>query len=147
MGRGLPAWLELAGILHTLADGSGSQPLASVGYRHGRSHRLVSRLERVTTHIEQNFREELPLAEAARIACLTPSAFSRSFRKTTGQTYVAYRTACRLREACRLLMETDLPVTRIAGECGFENLANFNRRFRHRQGMTPRDYRRLHNLP
>lgn len=145
--RGLTAWLNLAGIFQALAVGPDPSPLASVGYRHGRSHRLVSRLERVTSHIEQNFREELPLAEAARIASLTPSAFSRFFHKTTGQTYVAYRNACRIREACRLLIETDLPVTRIAGECGFENLPNFNRRFRDRQGLSPRDYRRLHDRP
>lgn len=145
--RGLPGWLGLMEILRQLSEGPDPLALASLGYRHGRSQRVVSRMEKVTAHVEQHFRGDLSLAGAARIAGLTASAFSRAFRKTTGQTFVGYRNACRIREACRLLIETDLSVTRIAGECGFENLANFNRRFRDRQGLSPREYRRLHNRP
>lgn len=145
--RGLPAWLLLIDILRRLSTGPKPEMLASAGYRHHRSLRLVSRLGQVRDHIEKNFRAELPLAEAARVAGLSSSAFSRLFHRMTNQTYVGYRNAVRVREACRLLIESDLPVTRIAGEAGFENLANFNRRFRERQGMTPREYRRLHERP
>ncbi len=144
---GLAAWLGLMKILERLAGDSQALELASLDYRHHRSHRLNTRLERVTAHIEASFREPLPLAEAARLCGLTPSAFSRFFRQMTGQTFIAFRNVCRVREAARLLIETESPITRIAFECGFENLANFNRRFRETQGEAPGQYRRKRLRP
>lgn len=145
--KGLAAWLRMAEILGRLATAKESEALASSRYRHDRSQKLASRMGRVIEFIEKNFREDIALADAAGVAGLTESAFSRLFSRITNQTFVSYRNACRVREACRALIETDDQVIRIAGECGFENLANFNRRFRERQGMTPREYRRLHERP
>jgi AraC-like DNA-binding protein len=45
--------------------------------------------------------------------------------------------------ACRLLLETDEPVSRIADACGFENLAYFNRVFLRKKKMQPRKYREV----
>ncbi len=140
---GLTAWLGLMEILDHLAL-QGGEVLSSRRYRHERSSKLVSRLERVIRHIDGHFRKELPLAEVARIAGLTPSSFSRVFHRMTNQTYVTYLNNCRTREACRLLIETDRPITQVAGDCGFENLSNFNRRFRLTNQMTPSEFRRIH---
>ncbi|HRJ73883.1 MAG TPA: AraC family transcriptional regulator, partial [Terrimicrobiaceae bacterium] len=126
---------------------SGRQPLASEKYRHRRSQTIGSRLERVTAYLEEHFREDLPLAEAARVAGLTPGAFSKFFRKMTRKTFVDYRNSLRIREACRALAESDRPVTEIAYACGFSNLANFNRRFLRETGVVPRDFRRTFNPP
>jgi AraC-like DNA-binding protein len=48
----------------------------------------------------------------------------------------------RINRACQLLMESDRLITDICYVVGFNNIANFNRRFRDIKGMTPRDYRR-----
>lgn len=145
--RGLPRWLALTRFLHELASGKRREILASSRYQHRRSHKLNSRLERVTSYLEKHFREEISLAQAARVAGLTPGAFSRFFHKMTHRTFTGYRNACRVREACRLLDETDLSITEIAFACGFGNLSNFNRRFREEKRLAPRDYRRQHNQP
>lgn len=137
-------WLGFAAILGKLAA-SPSTPLASSNYRHHRSTRLSSRLERVTSYIEKHFREEISIGQVAKMAGVTSGAFSRFFRKMTHKTFVEYCNGCRIREACRLLTETDLPITEIAYECGFNNLANFNRRFLKEKRMVPRHYRRIHN--
>lgn len=141
---GLEQWLALARILGQLARES-PDILASEGYRHRRSYKLSSRIERVTSHIEKHYGEEMSVDQVARIAGMTPSAFSRFFRKMTHRTFVDYRNGCRVREACRLLAETDLSITDIAYRCGFGNLANFNRRFLREKLMPPRDYRKLRN--
>ncbi|RYD61051.1 MAG: AraC family transcriptional regulator, partial [Verrucomicrobiaceae bacterium] len=48
----------------------------------------------------------------------------------------------RIGRACRLLAETDYPITEIAFSCGFPNLANFNRQFLRLKNMPPREWRR-----
>jgi len=143
--EGLQCWLSLAEILHELASEQSWEILASARYQHRRSHKLNSRLERVTEYLEKHCREEVSLTQAACIAGLTPSAFSRFFHKMTHRTFTSYRNACRIREACRLLDETDLSITEIAFTCGFGNLSNFNRRFREEKRITPREYRHQYN--
>jgi AraC-like DNA-binding protein len=49
--------------------------------------------------------------------------------------------ALRIGETCRSLQETDDSVTDIAFRVGFNNLSNFNRRFRKLKGMSPREFR------
>lgn len=56
----------------------------------------------------------------------------------------------RLQEACRRLVDEDLPILTIALECGYGSIGPFNRAFRERMGMTPSEYRgaaRLGPLP
>jgi AraC-like DNA-binding protein len=142
--RGLPSWMGVIRLLNKLSTAPGVK-LASSGYQRRHAYKESSRLERVTTYIEKHCCDKLSLADAAKITKLTPSAFSRFFRKMTQKTFVSYRNSCRIREACRMLTETDRTITQIAFECGFDNLANFNRRFRAEKYLVPREYRRMHN--
>jgi AraC-like DNA-binding protein len=48
----------------------------------------------------------------------------------------------RINSACHLLMQTDHYVTDICYQVGFNNVANFNRRFLEIKGMTPKEFRR-----
>ena len=49
----------------------------------------------------------------------------------------------RLGHACKLLSETDMNIVEVAFECGFNNLANFNRQFKK---MTPTHFRKMVNM-
>jgi len=63
------------------------------------------------------------------VAALSPGAFSRYFKSRTGKTLPEYVNELRIGRACRMLAETDAAVTDVAFDCGFRNLANFNRWF------------------
>ena len=106
-----------------------------VGRFQGRVTNLISRVlnDRVTGRIT--------LAEAAAAAHLSIPAFSRFFRRKTGRTLVAYLNELRTGLACRELIETDRSISDIAFDSGFNNLSNFNRRFRALKGLNPRDFR------
>ena len=73
---------------------------------------------------------------------MSESRFSRFFRRATGNTFTDFVNRVRVNRACQLLMETDRQVTHICYEVGFNNVANFNRRFLEIKGMTPSEFRR-----
>ena len=73
---------------------------------------------------------------------MTPAAFSRFFKRMTGRTFVAYLHRLRVARACRLLVETDAPITGVCFDAGFSNLSNFNRVFRRERGVNPGKFRK-----
>jgi AraC-like DNA-binding protein len=81
--------------------------------------------------------------EAARVAGLSPAAFSRFFRRNVGRTYQDYLARLRIGLACRALIETERSVSEVAFASGFGNLSAFNRAFRKLRGVTPREFRAL----
>ncbi|MGR3468975.1 MAG: helix-turn-helix domain-containing protein [Shimia sp.] len=97
----------------------------------------------VVDHITQNFAEDITLDEAAAMAALSASAFSRRFQRQTGTKFTEFVTKVRVGHACAMLQATDAKVATICHEVGFRNLANFNRHFLKVKGMTPSAYRDL----
>ena len=139
--------LELLKVLHDLASlpRSAFTLLSSEGFVPNLNLKQMGRLERVCRFVHENYRQPIPQAQAAALAHLSNEAFSRFFRKETGRTFVGYLNDVRVSEACRLLIgEEALAVTEVCHACGFENLSNFNRHFRLRRGLAPRDYRRFY---
>lgn len=86
--------------------------------------------------------EPLPAAQLAAELGMSESRFSRFFRRATGNTFTDFVNQVRINRACQLLMETDRYITHICYEVGFNNVANFNRRFLDFKGMTPGEFRR-----
>lgn len=144
--HGADAWLALTSVLNRLSGLEG-RTLASASYRARRSFKIGTRLGRVIAHMEACSDGPLALADVARFAALTPASFARFFRRMTGKTFVEYRNGCRVRNACRMLVESDRTVLDISLACGFQNLSNFNRCFRAALGMPPRAYRRQWSKP
>lgn len=99
------------------------------------------RIDRVLGWIHRQIAQELTVAEAARMARVTPGAFSRYFRHEVGKPFTEYVNDVRCSEACVRLRRTDKAVAIIAQECGFTTLSHFNRQFRLRHGVTPREFR------
>lgn len=99
------------------------------------------RIDRIFGWMHREMSGALCVEDAARIARITPGAFSRYFRHEVGKTFTQYVNDLRCSEACMRLLRTDKAVAVIAAECGFATLSNFNRQFRLRVGSTPRDFR------
>ncbi|MEM6467587.1 MAG: AraC family transcriptional regulator [Pseudomonadota bacterium] len=97
----------------------------------------------VIDHITKHFADEISLDEAAQMAHLSPTAFSRKFQKLTGTKFTEFVTKVRIGQACAMLQATDEKVATICYEVGFRNIANFNRQFLKVKDMTPSAYRDL----
>jgi AraC-like DNA-binding protein len=140
--KGLGRVSELLGILETLAHSRELTPIASAGFVPSLTREDQSRMERVIAHIQAHLTGEIDRAGAARAAHLSEGAFSRFFKLRTGKTLPEYVNELRVGRACRLLADEQRKITDIALDCGFRNLANFNRRFQEITRMTPSAYRR-----
>lgn len=125
-----------AGTLRPIASsampGSGSADVAVPGKR---------RIDVTIDWIHRHLARELRVVDLARVAHVSPAAFSRFFHREVGKTFTRYVNDLRCGEACLRLQTSDRPISAIARECGFATLSHFNRQFRLRYGVTPGRYR------
>jgi AraC-like DNA-binding protein len=140
--KGLARIRELLAILDVLATSRDVKPIASAGFVPKFSTDDQERMQRVFRYIDLHLTDEIDRTRAAAEAHLSPGAFSRFFKLRTGRTLPEYVNALRIGRACEMLADDKWKVADIAMECGFANLANFNRHFRKITKLSPREYRR-----
>ena len=101
----------------------------------------MERLKTVLQETERREREPLTVADMAEFCGWSSSHFMRWFKQMTGGSFISYVNDRRLTSAAERLRRSDDKIVTIAEDAGFENLSNFNRQFKARYGMTPREYR------
>lgn len=101
-----------------------------------------SKINTIVDFVMENYHEDIGLEDAANIASMSASSFSRYFASKTGNRFSNFINQVRLGHACKMLYETDNQISNICFACGFNSLANFNRQFLKVKGTTPREYRR-----
>ena len=88
-------------------------------------------------------RESTPqVKELAAMLGISRSDFSKLFVRVVGEQPSSYLRRAEIECAKRLLVETDLPMNKIAYRCGFGTRTTFFRAFKRLLGMTPLAYRR-----
>ncbi|MER7250634.1 helix-turn-helix domain-containing protein [Kribbella sp. NPDC000426] len=136
--------IRLLEALHLLSSAGQRQAISGPGYTAAPDTALRSRIDKICGHLRQAHTREIGLTEVAELVHMSPTSFSRFFRRAMGLTLTEYLGQLRVDTACQLLITTELPVTEVSLRSGYANLSNFNRRFRELKGMTPRDYRNAH---
>ncbi len=91
--------------------------------------------------IDANLFSTITLDELADYCNLSLSSFKREFAKHYNDTPANYLKTKRLEKASELLMVSNMRITDIAFECGFNELANFTKSFHGKYGVTPSNYR------
>jgi transcriptional regulator GlxA family with amidase domain len=92
--------------------------------------------------------EEWPVPRLARVSGVSEAHFARSFRDAFGVPPHRYLLTRRIERAKALLRDTDLPITEIAFQTGWESLGTFGRTFRDITGESPSAVRkREHAAP
>jgi len=99
------------------------------------------RIGEIVDRVSAEIATPVSARELAEELGMSESRFSRQFRRVTGNNFTDFVNRIRVNRACQLLMNTDRPVTLICYEVGYQNVANFNRRFRDIKGMTPTEFR------
>ncbi|MCC3377429.1 AraC family transcriptional regulator [Cohnella sp. REN36] len=99
--------------------------------------------DRAASFLRLNYREPVTAAEIGQALSFHPVYVARCMRQRFGCSPMEYLLRYRLEQAKRLLLQTDLPVHRVARETGFQQAAYFTSCFRKFEGLTPRAYRMI----
>lgn len=102
----------------------------------------IRRLRPVLNFINKHFPEPITVNDAASIAGMSKSHFTRFFADVIGQPFVAYVTNLRVTKAERLLAATDVPIAELSQQVGFCDQSYFGKVFQKSVGMSPARYRR-----
>ncbi len=118
-------------------------PTRGKGKKKERFHGPVSGLTvRIEAFMARNLHRPLTRADLAAAVHISEPHLARLFRAATGKSLIDRLTELRLEQSASLLRESNLPITRIALEVGFNSYSHFTKTFKQRLGTSPSAYRR-----
>ena len=88
--------------------------------------------------------EDITPEVIAQKAFISPRYFQNLFKKKSGESLTTFKRRYRIEQACRLLDETDMSVSKVMEAVNMNDAKNFYAAFRTFTGMTPRQYRMKH---
>jgi len=139
--HGIQYFLEFVSILNDLS-GSENQKLLSTQFSEVNDFQNSEQIKKVYEYIHDNFHRKIALEEISQLVNMSPVSFNRFIKKRTGKTFITYVNDTRISYASRFLIETEKSIGEIGYECGFNNIANFNRIFKKSKNCTPSEYRK-----
>lgn len=101
----------------------------------------MRRLLRAKDRMDAASHEDWPVPRLARVSGVSEAHFARSFKEAFGVPPHRYLLTRRLERATALLRDTDLPITEIAFQTGWNSLGTFGRTFRDVTGESPGELR------
>ena len=102
----------------------------------------TKRFQKVFSYLITHYKEDISLAKIAGIADLSPTSFCRYFKSITQQSFVEVLLEFRIKQACHLLQNTDMAIREIAFQSGFYDIPYFNRIFKKKKGISPKQYKK-----
>ncbi len=109
---------------------------------HNRSANLLQ-FQQLLSHIEEHYAEPINLTYLSDLMNFSTSHFSKLFKKLTGIQPITYINTIRIEKAALKIRNTNLKLTAIAFNCGFNNIRSFNRVFKQITGFTPSEFKNL----
>lgn len=108
--------------------------------------RLNNSLETaILNYIERHYTSpDLTLDVIAQDLSFSPSYLTRYFKEKQGVSLMQFIDQKRFSKSKQLLADTELSIKEIREQCGYTDAANFSRKFRQHEGITPKQYRTLH---
>ena len=140
---------EVSRKVHEAAEYSSIHMIKYAGYMYDYVIRQMEAAREAETVIEKarkyiagHFRENIGRGEVAEEVGLAPNYLGMLFRKENGQTIREYINFCRIEEAKRLMETTNLNITEMALQVGFDNITYFSTIFKKYTGLSPIEYRK-----
>jgi len=102
----------------------------------------ISHVERIAVYIAKNYQKPIKVSDIGEAVELHLDYANSIFKKTFGSTMSEYIIEERISHAKRKLLSTDMSITEIGFDCGFNSIGRFNAAFQKINGCTPRAFRK-----
>lgn len=102
---------------------------------------VLEKLDDIFSYVEANYQEVLTLQDIAAVSGYSSFYFTKFFKKNTGKTFLSFLNDYRIDKAKWLLINSDLSVSEIITQTGFESDKTFYRLFKRSMAMAPLEYR------
>ena len=101
-----------------------------------------SSINKILELMNKHYGENITLTSIAKRVYMSPAYLSRYFKTKTGKKFIDALTDIRMKNAAKMLKETELSINEIANLTGYEHIGNFYERFKKYYNMTPSDYKK-----
>jgi AraC-like DNA-binding protein len=139
--RGVESVIQLLKILHILTGCREYHYISNSSYDNPFKERETDRMNKVYDYALKNFKRKVQLEELAELLHMTPTSFSRYFTMKNNKSFSKFISEIRIKNACKMLAETEQPVSSICYDSGFNTLSNFNRQFKEVMMKKPLEYK------
>ena len=99
----------------------------------------------ITAYMNDNFSDSITLASVAQRFYISTSHLVHIFKKYTGFTFIEYLNNVRIKEAQKLLVQSDMSIADIAETVGYKSNTHFTRTFKSITDISPISYRNEHS--
>jgi len=134
--------IKLLSILHKLSliEDKDRVVLSSSDMRQSKTE-SSERIDTVLKYISDNYATSIALDDIAGVACMTTNSFCRFFKKMTNKSFTQFLNEIRIKNASRILVQENIPVSEVCYIVGFNSITNFNKQFKQIMGSTPKKFR------
>lgn len=140
-GTELQGLVSLIDILTEITLSKEYHYLAGPAYENKKIPDQELKIKRIIHFLKHHYNDsEISLDKLANMASMSPTSFSKYFKKQTGQNYMEVLSDLRLSAACKELGNSDYSISQIASRCGYNNLSNFNKLFKAKYKCTPKGF-------
>lgn len=137
---GIGQSLSIIELLHRLSEAP-ARPLASLLYATTVPQDHNHPVHAAHQFILKHHSEPITLTQIAHASGIAPNSLCRAFKKSSGKSVFDFLSDIRIHKACALLIESDMQITTIAYECGFQSLSAFQKAFQRIKKTSPRAFR------
>lgn len=143
---GFESAMELFSLLYDLSISKNNIMMSDPGYLCEDSNNQSEKIEKIFDYMNNNYYRDISLKDIAKLFGMSGSSFARIIKKWTGMTFVNILNEVRVAHATKMLINSTSTISEIAYQCGFNNLSYFNKIFKEKRNVSPKQYRKDYTM-
>lgn len=140
--KGYSKLMALLDLLHYLSSSENYKLLTPIEYNPELNLLKSERIQKFYSYVLNNYLNDITLEDVSDQLNMTKTSLCRFLKDNTQKSYTTILNEIKISHACKKLIETDKQILEICYESGYNDITNFNRRFKEIMHIKPREYRK-----